>query len=982
MPSHGLKSRVTSRWKSIERQLPLLISGLLLVTVVVFAWAAYQRVRHVLMVTADQRLQSASLTIDAMLAQQMEQYAGHLGSVIASKPALAEFLETNKGRDAARQALGSLMIPGQSQQARIELRRPDGTVVLDTLVGPVAPSSDWAARLVTGTTRPVVGPLRAVGDSTYSQTQVAVVDTGVTGVSSRSRGARVVGYVTDSRLLSGEGAQTVRELIGAHALMLMGSPNDGVWTDLTHRRSAPPLTPLMRPSVVRGPDGEQVIGVLAAVPGTPWFLWTGQALSAALAPMRLLLVELATLAALIILVGASAAWAMSRRITSPIVILTEAAERIAAPHSTPESSESGDEIARLGDAFRRMSTRVRESLLSAEAARTEAVATADQLQTRTSELEEQTRQARALAEELEEQFEEAQSLSEELDQSNAELQRSALEADTARRALGDIVESITDALVVYDRDWRVTFINQRAAEQFRQQGGADPLEGQIVWEMFPELRGTTHEHQMQRAMHDQLTVSFESTGKGRWLAVRAYPTRDGGVTAVWTDVTEARRDAAASEFLAEASKLLSASLDVEAALRDVARLAVPALADLCLVDIVTDPKATDWPPQLTRLAVVHQDPAEIALVMAYRRRHPIDWKASRGLAQVLRTGEVSFVPVVRRELLLASAVDEAHLAELRAFGFTSFMIVPLVVRGRPLGACTFAMTESGRHFDTRDLALARNLADRAAIAIDNAWLYRETDHARTTAEAANKAKLDFLASMSHELRTPLNAIAGYVQLLDMQLAGPVVEEQRRFLARIARAQNLLLGRINDMLNFVKIGSGTLSYAVRPVRVHEMLAGLDTMIHPQLTERGLTYEYVPPDSTLRVSADAEKLEQILLNLLSNALKFTPTGGQITLASQANGSRVDISVSDTGVGIPASKLHAIFEPFIQLSSSLTRAREGTGLGLAISRDLARGMGGELSAVSTPGAGSTFTLSLPIAAEAPDDALTADDALEATA
>jgi signal transduction histidine kinase len=162
----------------------------------------------------------------------------------------------------------------------------------------------------------------------------------------------------------------------------------------------------------------------------------------------------------------------------------------------------------------------------------------------------------------------------------------------------------------------------------------------------------------------------------------------------------------------------------------------------------------------------------------------------------------------------------------------------------------------------------------------------------------------------------------------------------------------------------------------------MLAGLDTMIHPQLTERGLTYEYVPPDADLRVIADPEKLEQILLNLLSNALKFTPTGGRITLASSANGNRVDISVSDTGVGIPASKLHAIFEPFIQLSSSLTRAREGTGLGLAISRDLARGMGGELSAVSTPGAGSIFTLSLPPAAEASDGARARDDAIGATA
>ena len=157
---------------------------------------------------------------------------------------------------------------------------------------------------------------------------------------------------------------------------------------------------------------------------------------------------------------------------------------------------------------------------------------------------------------------------------------------------------------------------------------------------------------MQRAMHDSDGDASSPTGKGRigWPSEPTLPA-DGGVTAVWTDVTEARRDAAASEFLAEASKLLSASLDVEAALRDVARLAVPALADLCLVDIVTDPKATDWPPQLTRLAVVHQDPAEIALVDGIPAAPSDRLERIAGLAQVLRTGEPSFVPVVRRELL-------------------------------------------------------------------------------------------------------------------------------------------------------------------------------------------------------------------------------------------------------------------------------------------------------------------------------------------
>ncbi len=290
------------------------------------------------------------------------------------------------------------------------------------------------------------------------------------------------------------------------------------------------------------------------------------------------------------------------------------------------------------------------------------------------------------------------------------------------------------------------------------------------------------------------------------------------------------------------------------------------------------------------------------------------------------------------------------------------MLVPITVRGRTLGALSLAMAESGRHFDTRDLELVRNLADRAAIALDNAWLFHEADGARANAEAANKAKLDFLASMSHELRTPLNAIAGYVQLLDMQVAGPVLDEQRRFLARIRRAQDLLLGRINDMLNFVKIDSGTLTYSLRPVALHSILAGLDVMIQPQLIERGLTYQYLPADPDLVVRVDSEKLEQILLNLLSNATKFTPRGGSITLAATRHGSRVEVTVSDTGVGIPPDRLAAIFEPFVQLDPSLTREREGTGLGLAISRDLARAMGGEVTVKSTPGSGSVFTLALP--------------------
>jgi signal transduction histidine kinase len=252
----------------------------------------------------------------------------------------------------------------------------------------------------------------------------------------------------------------------------------------------------------------------------------------------------------------------------------------------------------------------------------------------------------------------------------------------------------------------------------------------------------------------------------------------------------------------------------------------------------------------------------------------------------------------------------------------------------------------------------------------------EAESARASAEAANRAKLDFLASMSHELRTPLNAIAGYVELLDLGVAGPIGEEQRRYLARIQRAQGLLLTRINDMLNFAKIDSGTMSYHFTTVQVDDVLAGMESLIQPALTQRDLSYEYVPPRSPLSIRVDREKLEQVLLNLLSNAAKFTPSGGRITLSCEQRNGSVGIMVTDTGIGIPTEKLTLVFEPFVQLDTSLTHRRDGTGLGLAIARDLARGMGGELTAASTVGVGSTFTLTLPlVAANAPADVMDLD-------
>ena len=256
--------------------------------------------------------------------------------------------------------------------------------------------------------------------------------------------------------------------------------------------------------------------------------------------------------------------------------------------------------------------------------------------------------------------------------------------------------------------------------------------------------------------------------------------------------------------------------------------------------------------------------------------------------------------------------------------------------------------------------------------VGRVWSYRDiTERARShaalreakeAAEAANRAKSEFLAVMSHELRTPLNAIGGYVELMEMGIRGPVTEPQREDLRRIQKSQRHLLGLINEVLNYARIETGTVRYELSDLRVREALASAEGLVAPQVWEKGQTLTVHECPDEVRVRADAEKLRQILLNLLSNAVKFTPSGGRIEIGCAPSGDTVSVWVRDNGMGIPRDKLAAIFEPFIQVRSDLTRTSEGTGLGLAISRDLARGMGGDLTVESTPGSGSVFTVLLP--------------------
>ena len=294
------------------------------------------------------------------------------------------------------------------------------------------------------------------------------------------------------------------------------------------------------------------------------------------------------------------------------------------------------------------------------------------------------------------------------------------------------------------------------------------------------------------------------------------------------------------------------------------------------------------------------------------------------------------------------------------------LTVPLVARGRLLGAITFVGAQRGLSYSAEDVQLAEGVANRGALALDNAQVYDLALVLQRSAETANRAKTAFLGAMSHELRTPLNAIGGYIDILDMGLRGPVTADQHADFARVRTNQQHLAAIITEILNFARAGSGSVSYAVSDVNGCEALRHASELIEPLIAQRGLVFDGISGDSTIVARADPEKVTQILVNLLSNAIKFTPTGGHISAECGAVDDAVTLSVSDTGLGIPTENLETIFEAFVQLKEGVADREGGIGLGLSISRDLARAMKGDLTAESTEGKGTRFTLSLPHASE----------------
>lgn len=458
------------------------------------------------------------------------------------------------------------------------------------------------------------------------------------------------------------------------------------------------------------------------------------------------------------------------------------------------------------------------------------------------------------------------------------------------------------------------------------------------------------------------------------------------------------------EFLAEASRLLAGSLDYEVSLVTVAGLALPHLGAWCIVDLL------EADGSIRRLAVLHPDSRKQALAREFHLRFPPRSDDSLGAPRVMRTAKLEIVPEVTDAFLTRATRDPEQAALLRELGAAGFLTVPMVARGRMVGAITFVTTVAGKGMAPADVLLAEDLASRCAMAIDNARLYAEAGAAREAAlaavgdaqiqslraaeinerlvvatlreqelaevaQAANRAKSEFLANMSHEIRTPINAIIGYTDLLDLGIPDSVTAAQKVQLARIKAASDHLVSLVDDILDLAKVEAGRIKVKIETASACDAAADAIALVRPQATAAGLQIEDLGSngDDAFFVG-DGQRVRQILVNLLSNAVKFTDAGASITVScgitakpdAEARlgtaGPWAYITVQDAGIGIAPDQAAKVFQAFFQVDTGRSRTRSGAGLGLAIARELAERMNGDLTLQSEYGSGSRFTLWLP--------------------
>jgi PAS domain S-box-containing protein len=463
--------------------------------------------------------------------------------------------------------------------------------------------------------------------------------------------------------------------------------------------------------------------------------------------------------------------------------------------------------------------------------------------------------------------------------------------------------------------------------------------------LAPEHRAAVYRGLSHHRRKDGSIIDVEVTSQGITLAGREVR------LVVALDVTERRRAEERQRFLLEAGQLLASESDFEARIASFARLCVPRLADYCLVDVAEESG------EIRRIEVAHADPEQEQTARALLA-YPPSSERPEGVSKVLRTGEPILIAEMTDGQLEEIARDADHLELLQRLGPRSVMVLPLIARGRTLGAVTFVVVDAARgRYGEADLAEAQDLAARAALLLDNARLYRKAQQARSARE-------EVLAVVSHELRNPLTAILALTEiLLDVLPPEAWRTGQRRQVESIRGSAEHMARLVDDLLDITRIEAGHLTLrrhpeVVGPV-VHEALG----MLRPLAARKSVRLESELTEHLPEILVDRQRIHQVLSNLVGNAVDATPDGGAITIRAEASEQGVRFSVSDTGPGIPKEHLPHLFERYWR---GPERTGQGLGLGLVIARGIVEAHGGRIWAESRMGTGTTITFEVPAAEE----------------
>jgi PAS domain S-box-containing protein/excisionase family DNA binding protein len=532
-------------------------------------------------------------------------------------------------------------------------------------------------------------------------------------------------------------------------------------------------------------------------------------------------------------------------------------------------------------------------------------------------------------------------------------------AEEIRFQLAAIVESSEDTIIGKYLDGIIFSWNTGAERMYGY--SAEEVIGRSVALLIPpdmpdELPGILDRLRRGERIERYETVRIRKDGRRIDVALTISPIKDAagtisGAATIARDITKRKREEAALRFLVEASSVLATTLDYEMTLQQVAQLAAPHFADRCSVFIVAEDGT------IRPVAAAHADPSKEAQPGDVQRRARLDLAGPHPVAEVIRTSRSVFNTPPLDTALASAAQHIEHSPYARALTPTSQIIVPLIARQQVIGALAFERSKSARLYDAADLVLAEEVARRAALAVDNARLYREAQEAVRVRDA-------FLAIASHELKNPLTALLGNIQLLQRRAtreADLTPERVQRSLQVAADQATRLNQMIAALLDISRLEGGQLTLTCAPLDLCALVRKVVAEVQPTLTQHTLTC--ATPDAPLIIEGDALRLEQVLQNLIGNAIKYSPRGGLVSVRIERQSEWASVDVSDQGIGIPQDALAKLFERFYRASNVDGGGIAGIGVGLYVVKEIVTLHGGKVAVMSQEGEGSTFSICLPL-------------------